>query len=93
MIEIDNVSSVYSGKPGCACGCRGKYAYASRHRAWASKDRGYTVTADEVNDRTVKLMVNKINKAIASGADVKRYVWGVSFETDTRVYVLYFRTK
>lgn len=25
MIKIEEVEKVYSGKPGCACGCRGKY--------------------------------------------------------------------
>lgn len=25
MIKIDEVEKVYSGKPGCACGCLGKY--------------------------------------------------------------------
>jgi hypothetical protein len=25
MIDIKQVQEVYSGKPGCACGCRGKY--------------------------------------------------------------------
>lgn len=31
-IELDKVTSVYSGKHGCACGCRGKYTYASQTR-------------------------------------------------------------
>jgi hypothetical protein len=25
MFTLDNVKTVYSGKPGCMCGCRGKY--------------------------------------------------------------------
>ena len=28
-IDLDRVVKVYSGKIGCACGCSGKYAYAS----------------------------------------------------------------
>lgn len=26
----DNVARVYTGKPGCMCGCRGKYAESGR---------------------------------------------------------------
>ncbi len=25
MFTLDDVKTVYSGKPGCMCGCRGKY--------------------------------------------------------------------
>jgi len=25
MYTLENVKTVYSGKPGCMCGCRGKY--------------------------------------------------------------------
>lgn len=53
-VNIEQVSSVYSGKNGsCCCGCAGKHTYASAHRTWASKNRGYNVGLDEVNDRVV----------------------------------------
>lgn len=55
-IQQDDVLSVYSGKPGCACGCRGKYSYASKLVAEASKNRGYKVTPDEVSDKNIKRM-------------------------------------
>jgi hypothetical protein len=40
-LSVDKVAHVYSGKLGCACGCRGKHTYASKHREWAGKHRGY----------------------------------------------------
>ncbi|MCK9569119.1 hypothetical protein M0R72_09270 [Candidatus Pacearchaeota archaeon] len=54
-IKVEKVMSVYSGRPGCCCGCRGKHTDAS----WAPvkhEERGR-----KVNDRTVRLIVSKIN--------------------------------
>lgn len=62
-IQLENVMSVYSGRVGsCCCGCSGKHTYAKAHQKAASKSRGYAVTDDEVNDKTVKLVVGKMNK-------------------------------
>lgn len=33
-LKIDKIDSIYSGKPGCMCGCRGKY-----HESELSKKR------------------------------------------------------
>lgn len=64
VIEVSGVASVYSGKDGkCCCGCSGKHTYATAHRKWASTWRGYTVGDDEINDRTVKLIVGKISRS------------------------------
>lgn len=68
MIDIDvsKVRSVYSGRPGCACGCRGTYKHAAAHRASAQAHQGYPIADDEVSDRSVTLIVNKIAR-IADG--------------------------
>lgn len=29
-LKFENVARVYSGKPGCMCGCRGKYSDSGR---------------------------------------------------------------
>lgn len=96
IIDIDNVSSVYSGKAGkCACGCAGKHTYASKHVKWASKDRGYRVEEEEVNDRSVKLIVNRMNAIIESG-DYEypfREDGFTSLESGDRLYIAYFVTK
>ena len=63
MIALGNVLSVYNGKANkCMCGCSGKHSYSSAHREEASKVRGYAVTDDEVNDKTVKMTLNKVLK-------------------------------
>jgi hypothetical protein len=61
MIDLNKVVSVYSGKEGkCCCGCSGNHRYASQHVKFASKDRGYDVSADEVNDKQVRKVVKLI---------------------------------
>jgi hypothetical protein len=60
-INLSSVQSVYSGKAGkCCCGCAGKHTYASATREQAGKDCGYVITDDEVSDKTVKLIVGKL---------------------------------
>lgn len=58
----DHVRSVYSGKPGCMCGCKGKYSFNPLHRAEASKERGYDVGDDEVNPRMVARVLRLLQK-------------------------------
>lgn len=68
MKPLDQVASVYSGINGrCCCGCAGKHTFSSRHRQWSEKNRGYSVDDGEVNDRTVKMIYNKVVKAIENG--------------------------
>jgi hypothetical protein len=62
-LKIEDVMSVYRGKDGrCCCGCAGKHIYAAAYQAAAGKRRGYKVDDDEVNDSSVKRVVNVINK-------------------------------
>lgn len=86
------LASAYSGRPGCACGCRGNYRYASAHREWAGRNRGYAVGDDDVSDRSVA----RINARAAADAGwtVEAYadddgrVTTVAVETDSRLYLL-----
>lgn len=66
-VKAESIVKVYSGRQGCACGCRGKYTYATQHREFGSKERGYEVKPEECNDATVTLMRNKILRALRSG--------------------------
>jgi len=69
-VELNKVASVYSGQDGsCCCGCSGKHTYASQYRDWSSKDRGYEVKENEVSDRSVKTLVNKMNKLFEDGVE------------------------
>jgi len=55
------ITSVYSGINGrCCCGCSGKHRYASKYRESASNRRGYVVSDEEVSDRSVKIISNKV---------------------------------
>ena len=88
------LASAYSGRPGCACGCRGRYRYASAHREWAGRNRGYAVDDDDVSDRSVARILDNARAAAAAGWRVEAYaddagrVTTVSVETDTRLYIL-----
>lgn len=62
--------SVYSGKDGkCCCGCAGTHRYNSRHVATGSANRGYEVTADEINDAQVTRVLRTIAEGVASGLE------------------------
>jgi len=90
-IKIETVASVYSGKAGrCCCGCSGNHRYASAHVKWASKNRGYKVTDEEISDRSVKMLVNKLNKADAKELTHDNPIY-VSMERGGRLYVAYFK--
>jgi hypothetical protein len=86
-IELVQVKSVYTGKPGqCCCGCSGIHRYTEANREWASKNRGYTVTDDEINERHVKKVVGIINANIVDAiVDINN----VSVEINGRLFVAY----
>lgn len=69
-IDKSKVRSVYSGRHGCCCGCVGNHRYATAFRNEGSEHRGYTVRDDEVSDRSVSIIVNKMNRVIESGNPV-----------------------
>ena len=86
MIDINNIKSVYSGKPGCCCGCLGKHTYASRTKIKAGIKRGYPINNNEVNDRVVKIIVNKMNKRIGKVIEEKTYF---HLDIGSRRYIAY----
>ena len=71
------------------CGCRGKYAYPKARQEQGGKDRGYAVADDEVSDRSVKILFNKVMKnPKVEFADDGMYA---VVETETRSTVVYFK--
>ena len=84
MFTLANVTKVYSGKPGCMCGCRGKYSYTA-HGA-AEDGPGYDVS-DSINERSVKIIFNKV----MNNPDRKVEDGIVFVDTDTRSLVVYFK--
>jgi hypothetical protein len=99
QIDVTTIRQVYSGRNGaCCCGCAGKHTYSSTDVAGASKRRGYEVTPDEVSDRTVKMIVGKMNRLPAwhppldlDNADGYRMDHGdhVSAVVGQRLYIAY----
>ena len=90
-VDIADVAKVYSGRPGCMCGCRGKYTAASKFRDLAGKARGYTFDDSEVSDRSVKIVVDKINAMINDESvewdQTEQYTF---VDTGTRYYAAYY---
>ena len=64
MFDINQVTCVYSGRKGCACGCMGKYSYASKFRD--ARPSYYAHDDDDgISDRSVKTIVNKVEQLLA----------------------------
>lgn len=81
---IDTVESVYSGRPGCMCGCRGNHRYASMRAAAASERRGCDV---DVNDAQVKRVLKILRDVPATDLEFgDRYV---AAKINGRTYVAY----
>ena len=84
---VNNVYKVYSGKAGaCMCGCSGKYKVASAYRAYADKHRGYAHDDEDVSDRSVKIIFNKLMKA--PGARIEEGIFHA--EVNGRMLAAYF---
>jgi len=60
-INKETITQVYSGKPGCCCGCRGKHSYSSKYPT----KHDY----DTVNDSAVTRIVNLMNKRLSEVKD------------------------
>jgi hypothetical protein len=64
-LTVADILKAYSGKPGCACGCRGNYRVTAANRKEADVDTGYAYSDDEVNDRQVTRVLREIQAAAA----------------------------
>ena len=60
MLNLENVTRVYNGRPGCMCGCNGKYSTNPAYREHVGKERGYPVSDEEVSLRSVKIIAKKV---------------------------------
>lgn len=87
-VKLEQVMSVYSGRNGaCCCGCAGTHSYASAHRDAGSKNRGYPVDDEDINDRQVTRVFNLIQKnAAIAQVDLPS---NISIVLEKRLYVIY----
>ena len=94
MIKIEDVKRVYSGKPGCMCGCRGTYRSPSTVTlAELSAAKGYEAEPKEINDRQVRKVVAILNKELADcrAENVEATEDYTYLEVDGRAYCAYFQ--
>jgi hypothetical protein len=80
---MENVYKVYSGRVGCMCGCLGKYSYTARGAVEQSP--GYDVS-DKVNERSVKIIANKLLR----NPNTKRDEGTLVLEQNGRILVAWF---
>ena len=86
MLNISNITKVYSGKAGtCMCGCAGKYSYTA-HGA-AEDGPGYDVS-DSVNERSVKIIAGKVLRN--SNTDYSDVGYAV-LKQNERVLVVFYK--
>lgn len=70
-LTISDICSAYRGKPNkCRCGCSGTYYYTEINRDYATRNRGYKVTDDEISDETVQRILNRMKKFAHLGVEV-----------------------
>lgn len=75
-IDVNKVSSVYVGKPHmCMCGCAGVYYYTSQNKDWSSKNRGYALDEDDINDAKVIRVIQKFVKDPQIADNIDNYIF------------------
>lgn len=95
-LTTDDVMQVYSGRPGCACGCKGEYRYNPSTMTIAKivADRGYEIEDDRTgrsfNLRQVKRALNLLQAAERIGTQIEGgdgfFFWD---DTPNRTYTVY----
>jgi len=65
-IQFHQVTKSYNGKSGCMCGCNGNYKLSTLSSIKEENAKTGWNAYDEsaVSDRSVKIAINKINKAL-----------------------------
>ncbi len=92
-ISIDKILRAYKGKPGCMCGCLGRYYTTTLNQKLAGERRGYEVPRKECKDEKVIEIRTAMKEALASN-NVKSLMIDseyVCIDTNDNVrYALYF---
>lgn len=89
-LKIEQVESVYSGRHGCCCGCRGKHSYREDLIDRGVELRGYPFTAEDCSNRNVNRIITTINAAIYqndSAVEVNEDY--VAYDSLTHTYIAY----
>jgi len=107
-LTVADIATVYSGKPGCACGCNGKYSCTVAAQDEVAESHGYRYSADQVSDRRCLSILRKVQAAALEHPyheDLNDHGrtecgWNVADDlqyvtatvTPRRVYTVYLRT-
>lgn len=91
-VDPASILSAYIGRPGCACGCRGDYAYTTAGAS--SERRGYPVHADEISDKraatrlrnAARVSLDRVVSAYDTPSFGGRRI--LSVETESRLYIV-----
>ena len=54
IMALSDIVRVYRGRPGCMCGCKGKYSFAKAYAHLSKSMTGYDADPEDVSDRKVK---------------------------------------
>lgn len=79
-LTLDMIVSAYSGRKGCACGCRGKWRYTSAHQAL------HAAHPSEVSNRGVAGYLSNARKALGI-VEYSERSGTLSVETSDRLYI------
>lgn len=90
-IRPEDVTSYYTGRCGCACGCRGDYRYVEAHRAREGERRGYPVGDNEVvNLRSVRSLFTRLRNRMEEYEVSSYYPLdnGFAVDVEDRTYII-----
>jgi len=68
-LTVSDIIKAYSGKPGCACGCNGKYCITAENRKEAEAETGYAYDDEAVNPKQVKRVLKQVQAHAAMTGD------------------------
>jgi hypothetical protein len=92
-LKVEDVYSAYHGyKEGCRCGCNGRYFYASQHKDFSSKQRGYKIEEKEINNKRIKQIFQNIMLNIGKSEIANDFSY-INFENNGKPETIYLLKK
>lgn len=86
-LTIADVRTAYVGKPGCMCGCLGRYTTTPAARAEAERRRGYPFSEEDVSHRSVVRVLRLIQAEQDEAILDREYAY---VEIGSKCYAIYF---
>ena len=91
---VGEVSKAYSGKPGCMCGCKGRYYVCEHAREVSEEERGYKLDDDDVSDKQVLRILRLVQAEAACGTVEFGDTYAYAEVNDgKRAYAIYFEDR